>query len=86
MADPISVAGISLAMVTILEDVYLVARFIYRSIDSAKHSEVEREELREEFEYEVLFLESFGRLYFSKGGFIDEAELKTTPIIYVVAS
>lgn len=75
MADPISVAGLALAVVATLKDVYLVGRFIYRTIDSANHRDGERAELKEEFEYEILFLEDFGKLYFSKGGFIDEGAL-----------
>ena len=75
MADPLSVAGLALAVVTTFKEVYVTARSIYRMIESARNMGSEREDLQVEFRGEILYLESFGKLYLSKNGLMNDVEL-----------
>lgn len=70
--DPLS---LTLGLVTAFKEVYLISKFIYHTMASARHSDTERESLRKEFRLEFLYVQSFGR-YFLKGkGILDDAEL-----------
>lgn len=56
-------------------EVYVVARFIYRTIAHAKKSESEQKDMQLEFMQEIYYLDSFGRLYLTSGGIMGDAEL-----------
>lgn len=71
MVDPISV----IALISTFREVYVIGRFIYHTIDHVRKSDAEREELQVEFMNEMLYLESFGRIYLCKGGLMCDREL-----------
>ena len=73
--DPVSAIGLATTVVTTFREVYVIGRFIYNTIDHVKKAQSEREDLQVEFMNEILYLESFGRLYLSKGGIMGDAEL-----------
>lgn len=69
--DPLS---LTLSLITAFKEVYLVSKFIYHTMASARHSDTERESLRKEFRFEFLFVQSFGQ-YFLKGkGLVNNAD------------
>lgn len=62
MADPFS---LSVGIITLFKETYLIAAFIYKTLRSAKHSEKERGEIASNMRSELLILQSFGR-HFTK--------------------
>ena len=73
--DPVSAIGLVTAVSSTFREVYVIGRFIYNTIDHVKKSDIEREDLQVEFMNEMLYLESFGRIYLSKDGLMCDAEL-----------
>ncbi|CAD6585368.1 MAG: hypothetical protein ASARMPREDX12_001977 [Alectoria sarmentosa] len=73
--DPVTAISLAATVASTFREVYVVARFIYRTIDHVKKSESEQEDLQVEFMSEILYLDSFGRLYLTSGGIMGDAEL-----------
>lgn len=63
--DPISFA---LSVLTAYKEVYLTARFVYTTILSTKEYREEQEDLLKDFYDEVLYLQSFGRIFAQRNG------------------
>lgn len=64
--------GIALAAFTAFKEVYLLSKFISRTIASAKHHQTERASLHVEFEIEFLYLRSLGRLFLQNDGVMND--------------
>ena len=62
MADPFS---LSVGIITLFKETYLIAAFVCKTLHSVKHSEKERREVASNMRWELLTLRSFGR-YFTK--------------------
>ncbi|KAL8818475.1 MAG: hypothetical protein Q9191_007935 [Dirinaria sp. TL-2023a] len=75
MTDPISAIGLAATVCTTFREVYVIGRFIYNTIEHVKKGDTEREDLQVEFMNEMLYLESFGRIYLSKGGIMSDEGL-----------
>ena len=73
--DPVTAISLIATVASTFREVYVVARFIYRTIDHVKKSESEQKDLQLEFMQEIYFLESFGRLYLTSDGLMGNAEL-----------
>lgn len=73
--DPVTAISLAATVASTFREVYVVARFIYRTIDHVKKSESEQKDLQLEFMHEIYFLDSFGRLYLTSGGIMGNAEL-----------
>ncbi|KAA6412855.1 MAG: hypothetical protein FRX48_03848 [Lasallia pustulata] len=63
MADPVSAIGLSLAVLTTFKEAYLLSKYMWRTIQSAKHHKSERFLLETEYRHELLYLCSLGRLH-----------------------
>lgn len=61
-------ASLGLAVVAAFKDVYLVAKYIRKTIRSAKHYQTEQTSLLSEFKIEILHLRSFWKLFTRKDG------------------
>lgn len=80
--DPFS---LTVGIVQLSKETYLVANFIYKTLNSAKHSEEERKDALAQIRRELLFFQSFGR-YFADpsslvAGDVDLNEVHSCPII-----
>ena len=75
MVDPISAVSLAATVCSTFREVYVIGRFIYNTIEHVKKSDTEREDLQVEFMNEMLYLESFGRIYLSKSGIMSDEEL-----------
>ena len=73
--DPVTAISLASTVASTFREVYVVARFIYRTIDHVKKSESEQKDLQLEFMHEIYFLDSFGRLYLTSSGIMGDAEL-----------
>jgi hypothetical protein len=62
MTDPFS---LTVGIITLFKETYLVANYIYKAVNSAKNSEEERKDVASKMRWELLVLQSFGR-YFSR--------------------
>lgn len=74
---------LGLAVFSAFKEVYLLSRFIYRTVGSAQHSITQRETLQTEFKIEMLWLRSFGRLYLQNNGIMDDSDLNREWLIQV---
>jgi len=61
-------ASLSIAVVALFKDVYLVAKYIRRKVKSAKQHRYEQSLLLAEFRIEILHLKSFWKLFTGKDG------------------
>lgn len=57
--------ALAVNIIEVVKQTYLVARFLYDTVNSAKHENEERNQISAEFRTELLFLASFER-YFEK--------------------
>ena len=73
--DPVTAISLAATVASTFREVYVVARFIYRTIDHVKNKDSERKDLQLEFMQEIYFLDSFGRLYLTDDGLMGNAEL-----------
>lgn len=73
--DPFS---LTLGIISVFKDAYLVSRFVYTTLNSGlKHAE-ERVEIIKDFRHELLLLRSFGRWFVdSKGMVTNDSSLNT---------
>ena len=65
-----------MGVVTLVKETYLIASFIYKTINSSRRSEDERKEVVSQMRWELLVLQSFGR-YFTRanGKVVGDVEL-----------
>ena len=68
-------AGLPLAVLTTFKELYLLSKFITRTLSSVKNSRNEREDLREEFYLETLFLRSLYRLVLRGDSILEKNQL-----------
>jgi hypothetical protein len=61
-------ASLGLAVVAAFKDVYLVAKFIRKTVRSAKHYQIEQTSILSEFKIEILHLRSFWKIFTRKDG------------------
>ncbi|KAL1616249.1 hypothetical protein SLS54_008542 [Diplodia seriata] len=81
MADPLSLA---VNIYTTFKEVYLVSKFIHRTVLSAKNHTQERRSLRLEFEHELLFLQSLGRIYLGANGIVHSPDLDQVGLLLLL--
>lgn len=62
MADPLSAAGLALAVFTAFKDVYQTVKFIKAKIHSLRHFQAERSDLITDFEIQIARLENNSRI------------------------
>ena len=67
--DPLS---ISVAIITLFQETYLLISYVYRTVDSASHSDSEREDVAASMRWELLMLESFGRWFTKANGSVTD--------------
>lgn len=79
--DPATAISLAATVVSTFREVYVVARFIYRTIDHVKKSDSEQKDLQLEFMHEIYLLDSFGRLYLTSGGIMGNVELDQVRIL-----
>jgi len=72
MADPFS---ITIGLITVFKEVYLLSHCIYKACESAKASEEEREKLRQDLRFELLYIQSFGRYYLNTKSIANDERL-----------
>jgi hypothetical protein len=65
--DPMS---LSLGIIAIVQDTYLVGKFVYTTIQSAIQNEAERKEISENFQHEMLLLRAFVCWFVGSGGIL----------------
>lgn len=58
--DPLS---ISVAIITLFQETYLLVTYVYKAVNSATGSDEEREDVVASMRWELLTLESFGRWF-----------------------
>ena len=63
--DPFS---LSVGIITIFQETYLLVRFVYKTVNSAKEADEQREEISSSMRWELLMLESFGRWFTRASG------------------
>ena len=51
--------GLAASILTVVDETYVVARFIYRTVKSAKNADAELDNLMSSMRVELLFLRSF---------------------------
>lgn len=68
-------AELGLACFTAFKEVYLLGKFVHKTIQSAQNSVRERDDLCKEFRHEMLWLQSFGRVYIQNNGVMDDQGL-----------
>ena len=51
--------GLAVSILTVVDEIYVVARFIYRTVKSAKNADAELDNLMSSMRVELLFLRSF---------------------------
>jgi hypothetical protein len=73
--DPGSAAGLAFAVLTTFKELYLLSKFINRTLSSVKNSRTEREDLREEFYLETLFLRSLYQLVLRSDSILEKSQL-----------
>ena len=74
--DPASAIGLAAAVIDIFKDTFLVGKWVYKTINSGLNHEIESKEVADDFHYELLLLQSFGRWFQKrKGTFTHEADL-----------
>jgi len=61
MTHPFS---LSVGIITLFKETYLVANYIHKTVNSAKHNEEKQKEIASKIRWELLVFQSFGR-YFS---------------------
>lgn len=82
MADPLSAAGLAIAVVTAFKDVYSTVKFIKEQIHSLRHFRVEKSNLITEFEIQIARLERNSRILSrGKGNAPDARYLQTVPSV-----
>ena len=82
MADPLSAAGLAIAVVTAFKDVYSTIKFIKEKIHCLKHFRVEKSNLITEFEIQIALLEKNSRvLSRGKANGPDVHYLQTVPSV-----
>ena len=69
------VAGVTFAVLTTFKELYLLSKFITRTLSSAKNRKTEWEDLREEFYLETLFLRSLYRLVLQGDSILEKSQL-----------
>lgn len=76
MTDPFSIAvGIG-GVFTLFKETFLIANFIYNTINSAKNYDEEREAIAASMRWELLVLQSFGRIFQRVNGtVIDDGDI-----------
>lgn len=67
--DPLS---LSLSIITLFQETYLLVRFVYKTVNSAKEADEQREEIASSMRGELLMLESFGRWFTRAGGVVTD--------------
>ena len=67
--DPLS---ISMAIITLFQETYLLISYVYRTVDSASQSDSEREDVAASMRWELLMLESFGRWFTRSNGIVTD--------------
>ena len=65
--DPLS---ISVAIITLFQETYLLIRYVYKTVESASNSDSEREDVVASMRWELLMLESFGRWFTKINGIV----------------
>jgi len=68
-------ASLGLAVIAAFKDVYLVAKFVRKTIQSAKHYQNEQASIVSEFEIEILHLRSFWKIFTRKDGNLVDDDL-----------
>ena len=69
-------ASLSLGVLTAFKEVYLVAKFVYKTAASAKHHSSEQRTTLAEFHYEFLYIHSFRQvLLLHKSKIVNEDQL-----------
>ena len=68
--DPATAIGLATAVIDIFKDTYLVSKWVYKTINSGRNYESERKEVADDFHYELLLLQSFGRWFQKRKGTI----------------
>lgn len=61
--DPVTAIGLTAAILDIFKDTYLVGKWIHATVRSAINHDAEKTEVAEEFYFELLKLQSFGRWF-----------------------
>jgi hypothetical protein len=82
MTDPFS---LSVGIITLFKETYLVATFIYQTVNSAKNSVEDRKDVISKMRWELLLLRSFGR-YFSRTNGIVVNDAQLDEVIYLDSS
>ena len=67
--DPLS---ISVAIITLFQETYLLISYVYKTVDSASDSDSEREDVVASMRWELLMLESFGRWFTRANGTVTD--------------
>lgn len=81
MTDPFS---LTVGIITLFKETYLVANYIYKTVNSAKNSEEERKDIPSKMRWELLVLQSFER-YFSRahGVIVRDIELDEVSVFTI---
>lgn len=67
--DPLS---LSLGIITLFQETYLLVNYVYKIVNSAKDSDEEREDIASSMRWELLMLESFGRWFTRANGVVTD--------------
>ena len=71
--DPFSLTH---GLITAFKEVYLLSQCVYKACASAKASDEERKKLRQDFRYELVYVQSFGNLYLKNPGVTEDTKLE----------
>ncbi|KAF4628431.1 hypothetical protein G7Y89_g9720 [Cudoniella acicularis] len=76
-------AGLALAVLGTYKEVYLLAKFIHRTISSARNQKAQRAELEKNFRTQILFLQSLGLVLFTGEAITRNQALDTLWLEYI---
>ena len=82
MTDPFSIAlGIG-GVFTLFKETFLVANYIYKTVNSAKNCDEERRAIAASMRWELLVLQSFGKIFQrANGTVIDDSGIDQVVLI-----
>lgn len=76
MGDPISTLSLAVSIIDAFKETYLLGKYVYRTVHSAMNHKAERQEIENDFHFELLKLQTFGRWFQKAHGIItNDAEL-----------
>lgn len=63
MVDPISTFSLAVSIIDAFKETYLLGKYVYRTVHSAMNHKAERQEIENDFHFELLKLQTFGRWF-----------------------